>query len=212
MTISWKKWQVVLLCTSTTLQAYTDFYPDKPPETTLSLQSDTYGWCDFVVPTTDTEKNQLKAGLEDVASREHTSADAMMYEVFKEEWIADHIDDGFYEFELSIEAVVEALNRAADVSEDLQNFFIENGVPEKSVIEADEPYMVYGEMNPDIDDGVSMRLQLINPDIDVEIPLYKEECHALSEKIAILDKAEPELPKEDNEKEFVQLEFDFDKE
>lgn len=78
---------------STTLQAYTDFYPDKPPETTLSLQSDTYGWCDFVVPTTDTEKNQLKAGLEDVASREHTSADAMMYEVFKEEWIADHIDD-----------------------------------------------------------------------------------------------------------------------
>lgn len=48
--------------------------------------------------------------------------------------------------------------------------------------------------------------------IDVEIPLYKEECHALSEKIAILDKAEPELPKEDNEKEFVQLEFDFDKE
>lgn len=121
-------------------------------------------------------------------------------------------DDGFYEFELSIEAVVEALNRAADVSEDLQNFFIENGVPEKSVIEADEPYMVYGEMNPDIDDGVSMRLQLINPDIDVEIPLYKEECHALSEKIAILDKAEPELPKEDNEKEFVQLEFDFDKE
>ena len=32
------------------------------------------------------------------------------------------------------------------------------------------------------------------------------------EKIAILDKAEPELPKEDNEKEFVQLEFDFDKE
>lgn len=121
-------------------------------------------------------------------------------------------DDGFYEFELSIEAVVEALNRAADVSEDLQNFFVENGVPEKSVIEADEPYMVYGEMNPDIDDGVSMRLQLINPDIDVEIPLYKEECHALSEKIAILDKAEPELPKEDNEKEFVQLEFDFDKE
>lgn len=111
MTISWKKWQVVLLCTSTTLQAYTDFYPDKPPETTLSLQSDTYGWCDFVVPTTDTEKNQL-----------------------------------------------------------------------------------------------------INPDIDVEIPPYKEECHALSEKIAILDKAEPELPKEDNEKEFVQLEFDFDKE
>lgn len=78
---------------STTLQAYTDFYPDKPPETTLSLQSDTYGWYDFVVPTTDTEKNQLKAGLEDVASREHTSADAMMYEVFKEEWIADHIDD-----------------------------------------------------------------------------------------------------------------------
>lgn len=73
---------------STTLQAYTDFYPDKPPETTLSLQSDTYGWCDFVVPTTDTEKNQLKAGLEDVASREHTSADAMMYEVFKgvNEW------------------------------------------------------------------------------------------------------------------------------
>lgn len=121
-------------------------------------------------------------------------------------------DDGFYEFELSIETVVEALNRAADVSEDLQNFFIENGVPEKSVIEADEPYMVYGEMNPDIDDGISMRLQLINPDIDVEIPLYKEECHALSEKIAILDKAEPELPKEDNEKEFVQLEFDFDKE
>ena len=107
---------------------------------------------------------------------------------------------------------MEALNRAADVSEDLQNFFVENGVPEKSVIEADEPYMVYGEMNPDIDDGVSMRLQLINPDIDVEIPLYKEECHALSEKIAILDKAEPELPKEDNEKEFVQLEFDFDKE
>lgn len=106
-------------------------------------------------------------------------------------------DDGFYEFELSIETVVEALNRAADVSEDLQNFFVENGVPEKSVIEADEPYMVYGEMNPDI---------------DVEIPLYKEECHALSEKIAILDKAEPELPKEDNEKEFVQLEFDFDKE
>ena len=121
-------------------------------------------------------------------------------------------DDGFYEFELSIETVVEALNRAADVSEDLQNFFVENGVPEKSVIEADEPYMVYGEMNPDIDDGISMRLQLINPDIDVEIPLYKEECHALSEKIAILDKAEPELPKEDNEKEFVQLEFDFDKE
>lgn len=121
-------------------------------------------------------------------------------------------DDGFYEFELSIETVVEALNRATDVSEDLQNFFVENGVPEKSVIEADEPYMVYGEMNPDIDDGISMRLQLINPDIDVEIPLYKEECHALSEKIAILDKAEPELPKEDNEKEFVQLEFDFDKE
>lgn len=121
-------------------------------------------------------------------------------------------DDGFYEFELSIETVVEALNRAADVSEDLQNFFVENGVPEKSVIEADEPYMVYGEMNPNIDDGISMRLQLINPDIDVEIPLYKEECHALSEKIAILDKAEPELPKEDNEKEFVQLEFDFDKE
>ena len=121
-------------------------------------------------------------------------------------------DDGFYEFELSIETVVEALNRAADVSEDLQNFFVENGVPEKSVIEADEPYMVYGEMNPDIDDGISMRLQLINTDIDVEIPLYKEECHALSEKIAILDKAEPELPKEDNEKEFVQLEFDFDKE
>ena len=58
----------------------------------------------------------------------------------------------------------------------------ENGVPEKSVIEADEPYMVYGEMNPDIDDGISMRLQLINPDIDVEIPLYKEECHALSGK------------------------------
>ena len=121
-------------------------------------------------------------------------------------------DDGFYEFELSIETVVEALNRATDVSEDLQNFFVENGVPEKSVIEADEPYMVYGEMNPDIDDGISMRLQLINPDIDVEIPLYKEECHALSEKIAILDKTEPELPKEDNEKEFVQLEFDFDKE
>lgn len=121
-------------------------------------------------------------------------------------------DDGFYEFELSNEAVVEALNRAADVSEDLQNFFIENGVPEKSVIEANEPYMVYGEMNPDIDDGISMRLQLTNPDIDVEIPLYKEECHALSEKITILDKAEPELPKDDNEQEFIQLEFDFDKE
>ena len=63
-----------------------------------------------------------------------------------------------------------------------------------------------------INGNKTLIVQLINPDIDVEIPLYKEECHALSEKIAILDKAEPELPKENNEKEFVQLEFDFDKE
>ena len=81
----------------TTMQAHVNFYYNQPPETILSLQSDSYGWVDFAVPTNDAEKAQLKTGFEAAAKKEHTSADVMMYESFKEEWIADHIDEATME-------------------------------------------------------------------------------------------------------------------
>lgn len=127
-------------------------------------------------------------------------------------------EDGFYDFKLPDEMIIEIAYRTAEVHESVKDFLEKNGKPEKSIVEAGESVSVYGEINSDEKDSVAMRFQIERANIDVEIPLLDEERHSIFQKAAIIELDAKEISQADTkeskfekkEPEYEQLMFDLD--